>query len=54
MQHQRIPDERRGTRLSEDEIDNTVAAFCSTDHRGLGLSRRSRANSATGLMPKTQ
>jgi hypothetical protein len=27
MQQQRIPDERRGTRLSEDEIDNTVVGF---------------------------
>ncbi len=27
MQQQRIPDERRGTGLSEDEIDNTVVSF---------------------------
>jgi len=27
MQQQRIPEERRGTRLSEDEIDNTVVGF---------------------------
>jgi hypothetical protein len=27
MQQQRIPDERRGTRLSEDAIDNTVVGF---------------------------
>jgi hypothetical protein len=27
MQQQRIPDERRGTGLSEEEIDNTVASF---------------------------
>lgn len=27
MQQQRIPDERRGTGLSEDELDNTVAGF---------------------------
>jgi hypothetical protein len=27
MQQQRIPDERRGVRLSEDEIDNTVVGF---------------------------
>jgi len=27
MQHERIPHERRGTRLSEDEIDNTVVGF---------------------------
>ncbi len=27
MQHERIPAERRGTRLSEDEIDNTVVGF---------------------------
>jgi hypothetical protein len=27
MQQQRIPEERRGTGLSEDEIDNTVVSF---------------------------
>lgn len=27
MQHERIPAEQRGTRLSEDEIDNTVVGF---------------------------
>jgi hypothetical protein len=27
MQQQSIPDERRGTGLSEDEIDNTVVSF---------------------------
>ncbi len=27
MQQQRIPEERRGTRLSEEEIDNTVVSF---------------------------
>jgi hypothetical protein len=27
MQQQRIPEGRRGTRLSEDEIDNTVVGF---------------------------
>jgi hypothetical protein len=27
MQQQRIPEERRGTRLSDDEIDNTVVGF---------------------------
>jgi hypothetical protein len=27
MQQQRIPEDRRGTRLSEEEIDNTVVGF---------------------------
>jgi hypothetical protein len=27
MQQQRIPEERRGTGLSDDEIDNTVVSF---------------------------
>jgi hypothetical protein len=27
MQQQRIPEERRGSRLSEEEIDNTVVSF---------------------------
>ena len=27
MQQQRIPEERRGTRLSEEEIDNAVVGF---------------------------
>ncbi|MBA3807047.1 MAG: hypothetical protein H0X28_01435 [Solirubrobacterales bacterium] len=32
MQKQRIPDERRGTGLSEDEIDNTVVSFVLDGH----------------------
>lgn len=53
MQQQRIPEERRGSRLSEDEIDNTVVSFLLDKPSWPWSLRRSRANSAIDRTRKT-
>jgi hypothetical protein len=53
MQQQRIPDDRRGTGLSDEEIDNTVIGFVLDGGAWPWSLEEIAIDSATRPMPKT-